>query len=35
MYNFDVYEVPGPTAILEPLPTKRQWGYRSALSSRI
>jgi hypothetical protein len=26
MYNFDVYELPGPTAILEPLPTKRQWA---------
>ena len=26
MYNFDVYELPGPTAILEPLPAKRQWA---------
>lgn len=26
MYNFDVYELPGPTAILEPLPVKRQWA---------
>lgn len=26
MYKFDVYEVPGPTAILEPLPVKRQWA---------
>ena len=26
MYNFDVYELPGPTAILEPLSVKRQWA---------
>jgi hypothetical protein len=26
MYNFDVYELPGPTAILEPLSAKRQWA---------
>jgi hypothetical protein len=26
MYNFDVYELPGPVANLEPLPVKRQWA---------
>jgi hypothetical protein len=26
MYNFDVYELPGRTAILEPLSAKRQWA---------
>jgi hypothetical protein len=26
MYNFDVYELPGPTAIFEPLSVKRQWA---------
>lgn len=26
MYNFDVYELPGPNAILEPLPVKREWA---------
>jgi Family of unknown function (DUF6065) len=26
MYKFDVYEIPGAAAILEPLPVKRQWA---------